>query len=333
MTTNQIEQLRFRPLRYQRIFEYWKLARLNPWNVFELDYFKDIQNWKNDLSEMEKNAILRSFCGFTQAEQLVGDYWVYIGENNVEPEIKMMAREFSAQEANHLYAYNYTEENLGLDTFDDFIANAAATQKIETIMNHSYGPGNALAVFSGAVEGCSLFTIFALLASFCNDNKMKTVKEILGWSAVDEEMHSQAGIYLFHAKKDEYGYDEEVIIQGFDAVIQNEIDFLDYVMQDGDLPSRKKEDLVSYLYLRANNKLDALKIDEDYRYVLTPEQESAARVINREMIAMTTGKTHGDFFAGKLSEAYTATVRQNYKVLDYPSKHNLFKDYVRLSVK
>lgn len=331
MKERNIRNLKFRPLRYPEYFEYWKLAKRNPWTVFELDFLNDQQDWKNNLIDVEKNAITRSFSGFTQAEQVIGEYWTTnIPKLTDVPEILMMAREFGAQEGNHLHAYNYQEEIFDLDTFEDFIQNEVAVKKIQTLLDDNSDPITSLAIFSGAAEGCSLFAIFALLCSFCGSNKMKTMKEILQWSAVDEELHSEAGIKLFHLFKDEYGYDEEKIYQGFDLIIQNEIDFIRYVMDNKDLPTMRMYHLINYVLLRANEKLMALGLEP--KYELDPVWEEGAREINREMILLTKGKTHGDFFAGKLSEAYTAVVTQNYTQLDYKNKHSVFEDYVRLSV-
>lgn len=322
--TKTIQDLRFRPLRYPEFFEYWKVAKQNPWTVFELDFLGDIQSWKNDLIEGERRAITRSFGGFTQAEQLVGEYWTEkVATGFQVPEIIMMAREFGSQESNHLYAYNFSEEVLGLDTFDEFVASKEATDKIQLLLDDESDPITSLAIFSGAVEGCSLFAIFALLASFCRNNKMQTIKEILGWSAVDEELHSQAGIKLFHTFKTDNNHDVNKIIEGFDAVITNEVAFIDYVMKDGDLPTMKRNDLVSYLMYRANDKLKQLGIGPRYTVI----NEDKAREINREMILLTKGKQHGDFFAGKLSDSYTAVVTQNFAKLNFPKKRNLFQDY------
>ena len=326
--SKNIQDLQFRPLKYPQFFEYWKLAKRNPWTVFELDFLGDIQDWKNNLSEMERNAITRALTAFTQIEQIVGEYWTdTVAKNYLAPEIIMMARAFGDQESTHLYAYNYLEEILGLDTFESFVQNEAALNKVAALLDDKSDPLTSLAVFSGAVEGCSLFASFALLCSFCGDNKMKTIKEILGWSAVDEEIHSKAGIDLFHQFKDQ-GFDKKKIIEGFDAVLENEVKFIDYVMMDGDLPSMKKEDLIDYLYFRANEKLVALGLEEEYLV----HNKNAARNINRMMVMLTQGKSHDDFFAGKASSSYTAVILQDFTKLKYDKKNSLFDDYVRLDV-
>lgn len=317
-----VENFRFRPLRHPQYFEAWKSAEQNNWNVFEIDFLKDKQNWVNDLSAKEKKAITRSLTSFTQIEQLVGDYWStrVTGLFSKFPEIIMMARKFSAQECNHFYSYNFLEETLGLDTFEAFLKDKEALQKTESIINNNLDPMSSLAVFSGAIERVSLFASFAILTSFSRTGRMLSLKEVIGWSAVDEEFHSQMGINLFNEFKNEYGYNEEAIYESFDEVIHNEIAFIKYIMNQSDLPTISYETALSYLHYRANETLGLLGLDDERYHVLFPD---SARELDAEMKLLTLGKTHGDFFAGKLSDGYTSTCLHDFTKIDYSSKKNL----------
>lgn len=321
MTTN-INNLRFRPLRFPQFFEAWKSAEQNNWNVFEIDFLKDQQDWKNKLTDGEKRAITRALTAFTQIEQLVGEYWssTVVNQFSAYPEIIMMARKFSAQESNHFYSYNFLEEVLGLDTFDSFLQDKEALTKVNTIINNDHDPMTSLGVFSGAIERVSLFASFAILTSFSRDNKMKSLREIMGWSAVDEECHASNAIELFNLFKNDYGYDADKIYEGFDVIVKNEENFIKYIMNNDDLPSIKLETALSYLHFRANETLGKLELDNT-RYNVTDIE--AARNLNEEMLFLTVGKTHGDFFAGKLSDGYTSVCLQDFKVLDYSGKRNL----------
>lgn len=331
----RIQQLRFRPLKYPQFFENWKLSKLNPWTVFELKFLSDKQDWINHMSPLEKEIIARALTAFTLLEELVGDYWSRIATYYTVPEIIMMCREFSSQESNHWYAYNYMEEVLDLDTFEQFQKDKEATQKIENAIDlERSNKLTSLAVFSGAIEGCSLFAIFALLVMFCRNNKMNTVKDILGWSAVDESLHSKGGIDLYHVEKDnlilknieyDWGKHTDDVIRGFDAVLKSECRFIDYVMPQ-DLPFVTKNDLKSYLYLLGNRKLGELGFESYIHYdVLDPIK---AREIDRMMKTLTKGKSNSDFFNRKLSDSYTAVIPQDFTQIDYSKKRNLYRDFV-----
>lgn len=320
--TNNLENLRFRPLRFPQFFEAWKNAESNNWNVFEIDFLKDKQDWGNSLNDKEKKAITRALTAFTQIEQLVGEYWSSTVVNLFPeyPEIIMMARKFSSQESNHFYSYNFLEEVLGLDTFDSFLQDKEALNKVQTIMNNSCDPMASLGVFSGAIERVSLFTSFAILSSFSRDNKMKSLREIMGWSAIDEESHATNAIALFNLFKGKYTYDENKIYEGFDSVVKNEEIFIRYIMDGQDLPSIKLESALSYLHFRANETLGMMGLNSS-TYIV--ENISEAHKINEEMLFLTVGKTHGDFFAGKLSDGYTSVCTHDFKTIDYSTKRFL----------
>lgn len=332
---SQISDLKFRPIRYPNFFEYWKLAKRNPWNVFELDFLGDKQDWRTRLSAKEQNAIIRSLTAFTQAEQIVGDYWTLrVATSFKVPEIIMMARAFGDQECTHFYAYNYTEEILDLDTFNDFVGNEIARKKIEELIDKEINASSldSLAIFSGAVEGVSLFSSFLILLSFCKDNKMPSIKRILGWSVVDEELHSIAGIELFNTFKTRENFNVTRVLEGFDAVIKNEEAFIDFILQDGDLPTIKRDEVISYLHLRANQKLQDLGLLEYGHEFYEVKNKEAAIAHNQFINSFTKGKVHGDFFTGKISDGYTASIIQNFMEINYDKKTNVFNEYAAAKI-
>ena len=336
---SRLQKLRIRPMKFPQFFEYYKLAKLNPWTVFELKFLSDKQDWINHLTPLEKAVITRALTAFTLIEELVGDYWSRIATYYDVPEIIMMCREFSTQESNHWYSYNYIEEVFDLDTFEQFVKDKEATQKIENAIDLEGKSDKltSLAVFSGAVEGCSLFTIFALLVMFCRNNKMNTVKDILGWSAVEESLHSRGGIDLYHVEKEkmlkedthcQYDWNKhhQEVFEGFNAVMNSEIRFIEYVLPE-DLSFVTKEDLKSYLFLLGNRKLEELGLidkTEPY-YVKNPEK---AREIDRMMKTLVKGKSNSDFFNRKLSDSYIAVVSQDFTQIDYSKKRNLYREFI-----
>ena len=339
---NRIEKYKFRPFEHPQFFEYYKIAKQNPWTVFELKFNSDKQDWVNYMSEDEKGATTRALTAFNVAEQLIGEYWSGVPEwFPSNPEIIMMARQFSDQESNHLYSYNYLEEVFDLDTFELFKKDEAATQKIENLIDlKADNPDllTSLAVFSGAVEGCSLFAIFALIVIMCKNNKMNTVKDILGWSAVDEALHSRAGIELYKVKKNEILGNEEFaaydwnthknrVISGFNAVMNCECKFIDYVLPN-DLPYVTKEDLKSYLFFLGNQKLIELGINTEGEYSYEVPNMAKAREINRIMQTVVKGMSNSDFFNRKLTDSYTAQVLQDFTTIDYSKKTNLWNEYI-----
>ncbi|MFN9115838.1 MAG: ribonucleotide-diphosphate reductase subunit beta, partial [Bacteroidota bacterium] len=95
-------RVEYAPFEYQQAYRYWELQQQSHWLHHEIAMAGDIQDWKENLTESEKNVIAGILKGFTQAEILIEDYW----SNKVcnwfkKPEIQMMGNTFAAFESIH----------------------------------------------------------------------------------------------------------------------------------------------------------------------------------------------------------------------------------------
>ena len=139
-------------------------------------------------------------------------------------EVQAMARAFSCSEAVHAAAYSHLSDTLGLDDFEAFLGDPTARQKIDYFVNVC-DPVVSLGVFSGAGEGVSLFSSFAALLSFNLDGRFKGISQIISWSALDEQQHSNGGCALFRQLDAEGKVSDDQkrqIVEGFEAVLDNE---------------------------------------------------------------------------------------------------------------
>ena len=115
----------------------------------------------------------------------------------------MMAGAFGSFEGIHTIGYAFLNDTLGLKDYDAFLAEPTAKAKIDRLVDINAKEASrediakSLAVFSGFVEGVSLFSSFAILFNFSRFNKLKGVGQIISWSVRDESLHSQAGCWLF----------------------------------------------------------------------------------------------------------------------------------------
>jgi len=301
----------YKPFEYPEAYDYWLKQQQAHWLHTEVPMMSDLNDWKQNLSETEKNIVGSILKGFAQTETIVNDYWSgLVTKWFRKPEVIMMATTFGAFETIHAEAYSLLNETLGLDNFDEFLEDEATMAKIENLMSvrDSFGDeidwhevAKSLAIFSAFTEGVNLFSSFAVLLSFKMKNKLKGIGQIVEWSIRDESMHSEAGCWLFRTlikenpklKTPEL---EAAINEAALLSLQLELDFINKVYELGDLEQCNKYDLENFIKNRVNTKLG----DLGYRPIVTNiDMTSVERM--KWFDALSAGKQHTDFFANRVT--------------------------------
>jgi ribonucleoside-diphosphate reductase beta chain len=294
---------------YPQFFEAYQKAVASVWRPQEVSFESDIRDWQN-ASNDEREIIAGILRGFTQLECHVGDYWSNIPNWFPKHEVAAVARAFSLSEVVHAEAYNLLSDTLGIDEFEAFLGDPVAQQKIGYFLQNR-GIKESLAVFSGAGEGVSLFSSFAVLLSLNLTGRFKGIAQIISWSALDEQQHSDTGIELFRRLTEEDPMTLEEargIAQGFDAVIENEFAFLEKIFEGRTLNTIRKGDVREYILYRANDRLARLGVQKVFKY-----DETSANRIKDWFHPLMAGATSTDFFAqSKDGGNYTAKPTQDF---------------------
>lgn len=300
---------------YPEFYEKFQKAIASVWRPEEVSMAHDIHDW-HECSEEEKEVIGGILRGFTQLELHVACYWGdTITKLFPKHEIHAMARAFSCSEAVHAAAYSHLSDTLGLDEFEAFLGDPTARAKIDEFVNQS-DPIVSLGVFSGAGEGVSLFSSFAALLSFNLDGRFKGISQIISWSALDEQQHSDGGCALFRyldregrVTKDQ----KQQIISGFEAVLENEDAFLERIFNGYKLKCIDREDLWNYLRYRANDRLKLLGINHSFSYNRTKSDS-----IRKWFEPVLIGQVSNDFFAlQKEGSMYVSRPEQTFERVNW----------------
>ena len=164
---------------YPEFYEQYEATVASVWRHQEVAMEGDLRDWQFNSTPDERAVIAGILKGFVSAELGIGCYWA----NDVcrifpKPEIQAMARAFSFFETIHAAAYSYLNDVLGLNEYEEFINDPIACSKIDTFFQ-KYPDKVSLAVFSGAGEGVSLFSSFAVLLSFNKDGRYKGLAQII----------------------------------------------------------------------------------------------------------------------------------------------------------
>jgi ribonucleoside-diphosphate reductase beta chain len=304
-------RLVYKPFEYQEAADYWLKQQQAHWLHTEVPMMSDLNDWKQNLTETEKNIVGSILKGFAQTETVVNDYWSgLVTKWFRKPEIIMMATTFGAFETIHAEAYSLLNETLGLENFAEFLEDEATMAKIENLMTVKDGMkdemdiheiAKSLAIFSAFTEGVNLFSSFAVLLSFKMRNKLKGVGQIVEWSIRDESMHSEAGCWLFKTLINE---NPKLKTPELEAAINEaallsltlELDFIDKVYELGDLEGCPKYDLVNFIKNRVNTKLG----DLGYKPIISNIDLTAVERM-KWFDHLSAGKQHTDFFANRVT--------------------------------
>jgi len=305
------ERIVYKPFEYPTAFNYWLKQQQAHWIHTEVPMMSDINDWKQNLTETEKNIIGSILKGFAQTETVVNDYWTGLVTSWFrKPEIIAMATTFGAMETIHAEAYSLLNEELGLDDFSEFLEDETTMAKIENLMDVRdsfdgevdwHERAKSLAIFSAFTEGVNLFSSFAVLLSFKMRNKLKGVGQIVEWSIRDESMHSEAGCWLFRTLLEEK---PELKTPELEAAIneaallslQLELDFIEKVYEMGDLEGCSKSDLTHFIKNRVNTKLG----DLGYNPIIGDVDMNAVGRM-KWFDHLSAGKQHTDFFANRVT--------------------------------
>ena len=267
---------------------------------------QSVDDWNYKLTEEEKKIIAGVLLGFTQTEVYVGMYWgSKVTKWFPKPEIREMALCFSSTETIHQVAYNYLSDTLGLEEHDAFLQEPTAAAKLNNFIHRNeqslYDIALSLAVYSGLVEGVSLYSSFAILLSFSKRNLLKGVGEIITWSVRDERLHSTAGCWLYRQLVEEHPYLLETdleakIVEAAKITLQLEFDFIDMVFGQYSMEGINAMQVKEFMKHRVNKQLKDLNIGPIYSI-----DEKLQREVSDWFYLMTESENHTDFFAARVT--------------------------------
>lgn len=307
------KRVAYKPYDYPIYFDEGTMKQLQAfWMWTEISMQGDVKDWKENLSEKEKNLVGNILLGFAQTECAVSDYWTgMVTKWFPKYEIQQMAMVFGSQEVIHANAYSYLNETLGLEDYEGFLHEPAVADKFEylTEVSSDWKPedlknnpiarkeiARSLAIFSAFAEGVSLYSSFAVLYSFQMRNMLKGIGQQMKWSVRDESLHSKMGCQLFRHITQEYPSllleVKEDVYKAAEYMLEMELRFIDKMFEMGDLENLKKEDLKNFIKKRINEKLNEL----GYQDELVKYNSDSASELNW-FYAISSATEHTDFFS------------------------------------
>lgn len=288
------------------------------WHPNEIEVEKDLHDLKTNFTEAEQHGVITTLKLFTLYELSVGlEYWQgKVMKNFKRPDIERMANCFSFFELNvHAPFYNKLNQVLGLDTdefynsyTDDPILNSRM-EWIDTVVADK-DLALSIATFS-MIEGAILYSNFAFLKHFQSEGKNKLVNVTAGinFSVRDENLHSEAGAWLYKTLNSE-GYEgfytkeerEAKIYEAAHNVFEHECRIIDMIFEKGQIKGITDLQLKNFVQSRIDLCLSNLGLTPIFKPKYNPISNWFYKNIN-------SGQFH-DFFV-KVGNEYNRDWTEN----------------------
>jgi ribonucleoside-diphosphate reductase beta chain len=266
------ERNHFKPFNYPWAYDTWLKHEQSHWLHTEVPMSEDVKDWKQKLSDEEKQFLTHIFRFFTQGDiDVAGGYVRNYLPYFPQPEVRMMLSGFAAREALHIAAYSHLIETLGLPetTYNQFLDYQEMRDKHEYLMDISSrnstkeSTAEHIAVFSAFTEGMQLFSSFIMLLNFPRTGKMKGMGQIVTWSIVDETMHAEGMIKLFrtYIEENKEIWNDELkgkIYTIAERMVQLEDKFIDLAFSMGAMEGLNSEDVKKYIRYITDRRLISL---------------------------------------------------------------------------
>lgn len=272
----------YKPFRYPWAYEAWLTQQRVHWLPEEVPLADDVKDWRNNLSEPERNLLTQIFRFFTQADIEVNNCYMKHYAGVFKPtEIQMMLSAFSNMETIHISAYSHLLDTIGMPEaeYSAFLRYKEMRDKYDYMQQFDTkslkGIAMTLAVFGAFTEGLQLFGSFAMLLNFPRFGKMRGMGQIISWSVRDESLHCDSIIKLFRTFVSENPeiWNEELqrdLYRACETIIGHEDAFVDLAFEMGPVEGLTAAEIKQYLRYIADRRLMQLGLQPIYRVETNP---------------------------------------------------------------
>lgn len=186
------KRVNYKPFEYPEVMDLVKVINQTYWKVDEVDFTADVQDFKSNLTDLEKEIFKRNLLAISQVEVGVKTFWGKLYDYFPKPEFNNMGATFAENEVTHSEAYSKLLEVLGYNNeFEKLLEIPIFKKKIDLIeesLTNRKDILERLMFFTIVIENASLFSQFANILSFTRfKGIMKNTANIINWSSSDEQ--------------------------------------------------------------------------------------------------------------------------------------------------
>jgi ribonucleoside-diphosphate reductase beta chain len=216
------EQISRKPDHYPWTEEFITAMHSGFWTDKEFNFQSDIQDFKTELTDQEREIVTRCLSAIGQIEVAVKSFWAKLGENLPHPSLTDLGYVMANVEVIHNNAYerllrvlemeHLFEENMKLDIIQgrvNYLRKYLKKHYKDARKQYVY----SLILFTLYVENVSLFSQFYVINWFNRyRNVLKDTAQQVAYTSKEELIHALVGIKLVNTIREEHPelFDEEL---------------------------------------------------------------------------------------------------------------------------
>jgi ribonucleoside-diphosphate reductase beta chain len=216
------EQISRKPNQYTWTEEFIEAMHNGFWTDKEFNFKSDVQQFKVNLTDQEKEIVIRTLSAIGQIEIAVKTFWAKLGENLPHPSLTDLGYVMANVEVIHNNAYERLISVLGLeDVFEKNLKLNWIEGRVKYLRKytHKYYKDSkkqylyALILFTLFVENVSLFSQFYVINWFARfKNVLKDTDQQVKYTRNEENIHALVGIKIINTIRKEYPelFDEDL---------------------------------------------------------------------------------------------------------------------------
>jgi ribonucleoside-diphosphate reductase beta chain len=273
------EQISRKPNRYPWTDKFIEAMHNGFWTDKEFNFKSDVQQFKVELTEQEREIVVRTLSAIGQIEVAVKTFWAKLGENLPHPALYDLGIVMSNTEVIHNNAYERLLSVLELeDIFEENLKLEWIQGRIKYLRKYThrfYKDSKkqylyALTLFTLFVENVSLFSQFYVINHFARfKNVLKDTDQQVKYTRNEENIHALVGIQIINTIREEHPelFDAELverIITAAQEAFKAESKIVDWMINGINEPGLSAPILKEFIKNRINESLKQIGLPQPF---------------------------------------------------------------------
>jgi ribonucleoside-diphosphate reductase beta chain len=267
------EQISRKPDNYPWTQDFIEAMHNGFWTHREFNFSSDVQDFRVNLTEQQKQIIIRALSTIGQLEISVKKFWAKLGDNLPHPSLNDLGYTMAHVEVIHGDAYERLLEVLGIDdNFEKILELDIIKGRVNYLRKHlhKFHQDNkkqfiySLILFTLFVENIALFSQFYTISYFGRFlNLLKDTNKQVEYTSREENLHAMIGIKIINTIKQEYPelFDKELedkIIHESKEAVRYECEIIDWIINGYGEENLNADLLKEFIKNRLNESLDQI---------------------------------------------------------------------------